>query len=213
MLLSGATGGEMNLSEGYIAKLQSRAAGRLAAFRDVLKALLITRPVIHCDTIIMINTYRACLRFYGDDTISFYTAHAHKDLEGIKADGVLGNLRGANSTMHDHNKVKYNEIFFFQNLERNQRLQLDLQKNSDDTCHDWSVKFKKLISAAIHERKAAAEAGESRFTQLYVEGFKSKVDLSLAQAREEHKRVSKYASNFERLLILRIVEYYCNFFA
>jgi ribosomal protein L37AE/L43A len=214
MFLSGVTGGELNLSEGYIAKLQSRAADRLTVFRDELKALLITRPVIHWDdTVIMMNTARACLRFYGDDTISFYAAHAHKDLDSLRADGVLGNLRGSNSVMHDHNKVNYNEIYFFQNLECNQHLQRDLQKNSDDTYHDWSVKFKELISVTIHERKMAAGDGENRFTQIYVEGFKRKAHSILEQAREEHKCVNKYAWNFERLLILRIEKYYCNFFA
>ena len=213
-LLYGMTDGAMIQSEGYIAKLQSRAATGLAMFVEELKTVLIHRSLVHWDeTVITINTKRACLRFYGDNTISFYTAHEHKDMESLDNDGILGLLKSTATAMHDHNKVNYNERFFFQNIECNQHLQRDLQKNSDDTGHAWSDKLKKLISSTIHERKAAIARGETSFQPEYIDGFKCKVRSSLTEGWEEHKKPGRmYAANFERLLLIRAEKYYDNYF-
>jgi hypothetical protein len=213
-LLFGMTGGAMAQSEGYIAKLQSRASAGLKMFSADLKGMLIRRPVVYWDdTVIMINTSRGCLRFYGDDTISLYTAHEHKDMESIDDDAVLGLLRSETSAMHDHNKVNYNEKFFFQNIECNQHLQRDLQKNSDDTGHTWSVDLKKLISSTIHDRKAAIASAELGFQSEYIENFMSKVRSFLADGWRERKNPSRNeAANFERLLLLRVDKYYDNYF-
>ena len=78
---------------------------------------------------VYINTNRACLRFYGDEKISYYMAHDRKDLDGIVEDKVLDYLDENQTVMHDHNKVNYNERFFFNNIECNQHLQRDLKKN------------------------------------------------------------------------------------
>ena len=74
MFLEGITGGELTPCEGYVAKLQTRAAKGLCQFREDLKLLLITRKIVYWDdTVIMILTERACFRFYGDETIAYYT--------------------------------------------------------------------------------------------------------------------------------------------
>jgi len=214
-LLFGMTGGAMIQSEGYIAKLQSRAATGLAMFVADLKTILIHRTLVYWDdTVIMINTNRACLRFYGDETISLYTAHAHKDMESLDDDGILGLLQPTASTMHDHNKVNYNEKFCFQNLECNQHLQRDLQKNSDDTGHTWSGELKKLMSSTIHDRKAAIARGETNFQPEYIEDFKRQVKLSLQEGWVEHNKKPghKEAANYERLLLTRTDKYHDNYF-
>lgn len=201
-------------SEGYIAKLQNRAAFGLSMFVLDLKTVLIRRQLIYWDdTVIMINTDRACLRFYGDETISFYTAHAHKNMEGLDNDGILRLLQDTASVMHDHNKVNYNDRFFFQNIECNQHLQRDLQKNSDDTGHTWSVELKKLISETIHDRKNAIERGEANFNTECITAFKNRVQSFLATGWEERKKPGrKDAANFERLLLIRVDKYYNNYF-
>ena len=71
-LLSGMTCGAIIQSEGYIAKLQSRAAIGLTTFVTDLKTVLIHRTLVYWDdTVIIINTDRACLRFYGDTPYHF----------------------------------------------------------------------------------------------------------------------------------------------
>ena len=109
MFLAGITGGELTPCEGYIAKLQARAAKGLRQFREDLKLVLITRKIVYWDdTIIFILAKRACFRFYGDEFIAYYTAHAHKDKESLDDDNVLNLLTSATKAMHDHNTVNYN---------------------------------------------------------------------------------------------------------
>ena len=49
MFLAGITGGELTPCEGYIAKLQARAAKGLRQFREDLKLVLITRKIVYWD--------------------------------------------------------------------------------------------------------------------------------------------------------------------
>jgi hypothetical protein len=213
-LLFGMTGGAMTQSEGYIAKLQCRAAAGLFLFMADIKTVLIHRALVYWDdTVIMVDTQRACLRFYGDDTISFYAAHVHKDMASLDDDGILLLLPPASAAMHDHNKVNYNDKFFFQNLECNQHLQRDLQRNSDDTGHIWSDKLKRLISATIHDRKGSAGRSETQFKPEYIEHFKFQVEALLKAGWEERKGTGRIeAANFERLLLIRIDKYHDNYF-
>ena len=59
----GLTNGEIDLSEGYVAKLQERAAKGLEEFNKELQAEIIKQPLLHWDdTVIMINTKRRIFR-------------------------------------------------------------------------------------------------------------------------------------------------------
>ena len=88
--IEGMTNGEMLLSEGFISKLYRRAATMLATFLEDLRVFLIRKALIYWDdTVVMVKTARACMRFYGDETISYYTAHLHKDMDSLLEDDVL----------------------------------------------------------------------------------------------------------------------------
>lgn len=214
MFFAGITGGELTPCEGYIAKLQVRAANGLRQFRQDLKNLLITRNLVYWDdTVIFILTQRACFRFYGDDTIAYYTAHAHKDMESLNDDNVLNLLTPATKTMHDHNTVNYNEQYCFENIECNQHLQRDCQKNTDDTCHQWSADLKDLISTTIRDRKDARARGEDAFSESYVNEFHRKIDEYLEKGLGENAAEPKnYGSQFEQALLRRIEKYRTNYF-
>lgn len=209
MFLDGITGGELTPCEGYVAKLQVRAAKGLLQFREDLKLLLITRKIIYWDdTVIMILTERACFRFYGDETIAYYTAHAHKDMESLDDDNVLNLLTSATKTMHDHNTVNYNKKYSFENIECNQHLQRDCQKNSDNTCHKWSDDLKELISSTIKERNDAVARNESSFDESYISQFYKKVDEYLANGWSENEAdPNNYGAAWERTLLNRIATY------
>lgn len=214
MFLKGITGGELSPCDGYVAKLQGRAAKTLYKFREDLRLLLITRAIVYWDdTVIMINTCRACFRFYGDETIAYYTAHEHKDMESIDDDNVLTLLTSETKTMHDHNKVNYNEKFSFDNLECNQHLQRDCQKNSDDTCHTWSCDLKDQITTAIKDRNDLIAQNIPAFTDAYVRNFHQKLDKALAKGwKENTNEPNNYGASFERTLLRRISEYRRNYF-
>ncbi len=62
-IITGFTGNEINLSEGYLAKLQKRAAQGAESFCDELRAEILKQKLVYWDdTVIMINKMRAYLR-------------------------------------------------------------------------------------------------------------------------------------------------------
>lgn len=214
MFLNGITGGELRPCEGYIAKVQARSAKKLIQFRDDLKLELIRRGLVYWDdTVIFILTKRACLRFYGDETIAYYTAHEHKDMASIDEDNVLALLTKQTKVMHDHNTLNYNAKFLFINIECIQHLERDCQRNTDDTGHEWSKELKDLISSTIKDRKEAKERDETAFSEAYKKTFYEKVDKCIEKGWTENKAASKkYGADFERALLNRLVKYRKNYF-
>ena len=214
MFLCGITGGELSPCEGYISKLQSRAAKNLQEFRKELKLLLITRRIVYWDdTVIMILAERGCFRFYGDETIACYTAHSKKDMESLDDDSVLNLLTAGTKAMHDHNTVNYNEKYSFGNIECNQHLQRDCQKNTDDTCHEWSGELKGLIGKTIKERNDAIRRGEESFAPSYIDCFNQKVDECISKGWKENEAdPDNYGAAWERTLLKRIEKYRNNYF-
>jgi hypothetical protein len=218
MFLKGISGDELSPSEGFITKLQLRAAKGLVQFYADLRLKLITLSLLYWDdTVILINAKRACFRFYGDERIAYFTAHMQKGLKGLWEDNVLPMLTGDTKVMHDHNTVNYNPAFHFQNLECNQHLERDAQKNTDDTGHDWSLELKEHIAQTIHDQKQAKDAEKSCFEKEYVDAFNTRLDAILRHGWQEYEadkeRLKKYGAPFERALLSRIEEYRCNYFA
>ena len=206
MFLRGITNGKLSPCEGYVAKLQERAAKRLLTFRDDLKRELITRKLIYWDdTVIMILKKRACFRFYGDETIAYYTAHEHKNMESLDNDNVLDLITSDTKIMHDHNCVNYNEKYSFKNIECNQHLQRDCQKNTDDTGHKWSKDLKELISLTIKDRNEAVANNITAFDSNYITKFYEKVDKYLTAGKLENEAdKNKYGTVWEKTLLNRI---------
>ena len=102
----GMTDGEIDLSEGYIAKLQERAAKNLEGFMKKMRGEIIHQPLLHWDdTVIMVDTKRSCLRFYGTEKLAMYTAHKKKNKEGLDEDNILNVLSKETIVENDHNKV------------------------------------------------------------------------------------------------------------
>ena len=214
-LIAGMTNGEMLLSEGFISKLYKRAAVILETFLAELRVLLIQKTLLYWDdTVIMIKTARGCMRFYGDDSVSYYTAHLHKDMDSLLDDDILPVLTDGTTVMHDHNRVNYNERFCFKNIECSQHLQRDLQKVTDDfPGHTWSSGMKELISATIKDRKDRMDAGEECFSDEYVASFFHQLDDCLLKGLSESGRDSApEEQTFEKTLLARIEKYKDNYF-
>lgn len=214
-LVSGFTGGKVNPSEGYIAKLQKRASKGLTKFKEDLKQMLVRRPIVYWDdTVINIQQKRSCLRFYGDELISYYTAHATKGMEGLDEDKVLALLSEEIKVMHDHNKVNYNPKWAYKNLECNQHLERDLQKACDDSHHETLLELKLLISSTIHARKKLIEKGINHFEEEQICKFNKQVDEILNKAwKKNADDPNTYGADFERTLITRIRDFKENYFA
>ncbi len=215
LFLKGLTKGEITPSQGYVAKLQGRAAKGLKQFKADLFKLMITREILYWDdTVVMANKARICLRYYGDETVAYYVAHDKKDMEGVLADGVLQALTEMKKVMHDHNSINYNHRFVFFNLECNAHLQRDLQKNADDTGHNELLEIKNLISQTIKERNDLVREGVPSFEQTYINKFNEKLTSLLDKAKKKaDANESKYTGRDERALVNRIINYRKNFFA
>lgn len=211
-IIRGFSHGEIDMSEGYIAKLQKKASEKLTKFKeDLYKKLLTCKLLYWDDTVIMINTNRACLRFYGDDKIAYYTAHNHKNEDGLKEDAILNTLSKNVTVMHDHNKINYK--YSYQNIECNIHLIRDLEKCKNNCFHEWCDKFKKLIQQAIHDRKIYLEKNLDSFDIEYINSFDNQYEDILYSAIDEN--LSKPKTHYdkeERALINRILEYKNNYF-
>lgn len=213
-IIKGLTEGEIDLSEGFIAKVQKNASKKLEDFNNELKLKLLKKELIYWDdTVIFVDKKRACLRFYGDEKIAYYTAHEHKNKEGLDKDGVLNSVDSKTKLMHDHNKVNYNAEYSFINLECNAHLQRDLQKAIDNLKSEWAGSLKRLISESIKERENYIEKNQTyneEFSKKFFDEF-DEIMLSAIEENKEHGDV--YYADKEKTLILRLLDYKDNYFA
>lgn len=213
-IIKGLSQDDINLSEGYIAKVQKTMAEKLEDFKQEVTNELLKRNLLYWDdTVIFVDKKRACLRFYGDEKIALYVSHKHKNKDGLDEDNILRNLDKHTKVMHDHNKVNYNEEYSFFNLECNAHLQRDLQKVIDNLKADWATRLKKLISDSIKQR---TEFVESEYT--YNEEFNNNFfnefnEIMLSAIEENRNRESVFYKDDEKTLIQRILEYKDNYFA
>ena len=213
-ITKGMTNGEIDLSEGYIAKLQKRGAKNLEKFMQEIKKEMIRQRLVHWDdTVIMINTKRSCLRFYGTEKLAMYTAHLKKDKEGLDEDGILTALSKETVVEHDHNKINYNEEYVFTNAECNVHLLRDLQKVIDNLNHKWAKKLKELLKKMDHKRKWLIKKGKKEFDQEELDKFNEKFNSIMLEAYDENsEEKQKYYVDKELTLIRRILDYKNEYF-
>jgi len=212
----GMTDGHINLSEGYIAKLQKRAATELNSFMIDLKKEIIKQPLLHWDdTVIMVDTTRSCLRFYGNDKLAMYAAHPHKNKDGLDKDGILNVLTKDTVVEHDHNCVNYNKEYKFTNAECNRHLISDLKNVIDNFNHTWAKKLIELLTKTNNKRKRLIEKGEENFSQEELNKFEDKFEKIMIEASMENQKErdeGKYYAGNEAVLIRRILDYKNEYF-
>lgn len=204
-IVSGLTAGEINLSEGYIAKLQKRLYCCLSEFQKELRKQIISLSLVHWDdTVIAIDKHRACLRFYGDREWAYYAAHEKKDKIGLDEDKILQCLDDKTVVVHDHNKVNYNEDYVFLNAECCTHLLRDLKKIVDTLQHEWP---KSMINLLIGEnvKRMKGEWIDSEYIDIQYEQI-------VAEGWIENWEVKgKYGESDEATLLKRLQEYKENY--
>ena len=212
-LLRGIDPSSLCVSEGYLAKLQKRHADRLKVFADDVRAECIGSSLLYWDdTVVFINTSRACIRFYGNDRLALYTAHMNKNLEGIMDDNILPALPETATVMHDHNLINYRKDFRFRNVECLQHLERDLQKLIDVSHHRWPEEMKELIKRTIHKRKQLIAAGINHFAGEEFRSFMAKYTGLLESGYKEYiKDLNSYYSSDENALLSRLKDYQENY--
>lgn len=204
-IISGLTHDEINLSEGYISKLQSRLYKRLEAFDSEMKKKIITLPVMHWDdTVIMVSANRACLRFYGNEEYAYYRAHMHKDKAGLDEDGILNALDKETVVVHDHNKVNYNDDYEFENAECCAHLLRDLKKVVDNLGHQWP---KDMINMLL-EGNVKRNSGEYVDSEYMGLEYDTIITTGEVENLEDEKA---YYADTEMTLLKRLKEYKRNY--
>ena len=204
-MIAGLTEGQISLSNGYIAKLQKRLSDSLGGFIQELKKEVIRLPIVHWDdTVISINKKNACLRFYGDDKIAYYTAHEQKNKQGLDEDQILASLSKEKIVMHDHNKVNYNEEYHFANVECCVHLLRDLKKVVDRLGHEWAKDLIELLLRENHNRNVGNYIDADYIALQY--------DTVIAQGEMENlEDEDKYYASDEKNLLKRLKEYKENY--
>lgn len=213
-IISGLTMNKINLSEGFIAKLQKRAANKLVAFKNELYDYIIKLQIVHWDdTVIMISQKQACMRFYGNEIVALYFVHEKKDKVGIDKDNILPMLSKETIVMHDHNKVNYNKDYDFINAECNQHLLRDLKKVSDNIpSRTWANKLRDLLKEFDHKRNELIKNNINTFNAGEINDFIMGVDNCILLGIEENKNDSSpYYAGKERTLINRLMEFRDNY--
>lgn len=204
-IIKGLSHGEITPSEGYISKLNKRLYQCLDAFDNELKKEIIKLKVLHWDdTVIFISGNRACLRFYGNDQIAYYTAHNHKDKEGLDKDAILVALDKETVVVHDHNKINYNDEYEFINAECCAHLLRDLKKVVDNLSHEWPKNMINLLLDG-NVRRSRGEYVDAQYMALQYDTIVSSGYL------ENLEDDNKYYASEEETLLKRLQEYKENY--
>lgn len=213
-IICGLTMNEINLSEGYIAKLQKRAASKLGKFIIDLKFYITHLSLVYWDdTVIMINKTRGCMRFYGNEDVALYCAHGQKNKAGLDKDDILSKLSSSAVVEHDHNIVNYHDDYSFINAECCQHLNRDLEKvKINIPCRTWCIKMKELFNEYVHKRKELIDKNIDHFSEEEFDEFVSKINEYLLLGVEEHLNDSEvYYADKEAALLIRLMEYRDNY--
>lgn len=214
-IVTGILHKKLTPSEGFVGKVQKKASRLLDGFlKEVKEFCLVQRILYWDDTVIFVNTARACFRFYGNEKVAYYTAHAAKNAEGIEEDGILSALTEDTYLMHDHVKYNYRKEFLFKNIECIQHMERELERVFRASGHKWAEDMKMLIQETIHQRKEYLKAGVDSFTAAETNQFEEKLENLMLQAHREHKaEQSRYFSADELNAIKKLEEYRINYFA
>ena len=213
-IISGLTSHEINLSEGYIVKLQKRASNLLEEYIKKLKEYICKLEIVHWDdTVIFVNGKRSCLRDYCDKDVILYTAHEQKNKKGIDDDEILDKLPNTTKVVHDHNKVNYNEDYVYVNVECCIHLERDLEKvklNIPEST--WSKNLKELFSSYNQKRNEYLRNKKESFSFEETNDFMIKFDEYITLGVKENKEHGKsHYYKKEKTLLSRLLEYRDNY--
>ncbi len=214
-ILSGLSMEEISPCEGYLAKLQKTASNSLSSFIKELHQAATSSLLLHWDdTVVMINTKRGCIRYYGNDSFSLFRVHEKKNKDGLDDDKILGFLGPNVVVEHDHCKVNYNPEYGFINAECCQHLLRDLEKVSINIpSRTWSEEGKKLFQEYDHKRNELMKENKDNFTLEEINDFILRLDQILLKGLDENESdtIKPYYSEKELTLIWRIMEYRDNY--
>lgn len=210
-LVSGITDGQINMSEGYVAKLQRKASQNTENFIKELKEYIPEQEVYGWDDgVLQIGKKQGILRTYCTDNVALFVGHEHKDEESIKEDGILINTKEKTIVMHDHILHNYNEKYQFDNVECMIIRRLNKMKNN--TNHDWCDKLKELLSKTNKDRNELLRKEKECFDASYLEKLSQEYDEIIEDGINQNKiRENNYFFGEEEGFIKDLQKYKRNY--
>ena len=203
-LVTGLTDGEINMSEGYVTKLQKRASNYLDEFIEKLKEYISKQDVYGWDDgVVTINKKDGILRTYCTDNVALFIGHEKKNEDGIEEDGILKNTSEKTIVMHDHILHNYNEKYNFENVECLIHLIRRLKKKSKETEHEWCDELINLLSNTNKERNELLKQNKNKFDDNYLNNLSNSYDEILKKAKAENEDTTKinyYKDEEERFI-------------
>ena len=211
---SGITNEEVNLSEGYLIKLQKRCSNKLDTFIKELGNHIITLPRLFWDdTVCKFGTEKSeegydekdleylknnnkkvrngIIRFYGDDNWALLIGHRNKDEKSIETDGILELLPESCVVMHDHVLLNYNDRYNFKNAECNEHTRRYLKRNMDIfPKHDWAKEMRELLENTNKRKLELIDKKTLSFTNAELEEISSMYDKIIEKGYSENDKVS-----------------------
>lgn len=214
-LISGITDDRIHFVASFVAGQDRKYAHVLRLFMDDLRILLLLQKLVHWDdTVIMVDTQRACMRFYGNDGISYYVAHAHKDNISLDLDGILQYLNRHTKVMHDHCISNYRKMYTFENLECVVHLERAVYGIEYLSEHQWAKDCHEFISTMTHRRNQLIAKGETCFPKKEADSFEARVRRMVRDGFEEVERNDKRWYTPHEINVLNLIQnYYHEFFA
>ena len=219
--ICGISNGEINLTEGYLVKLQKKSADKLNNFIQDLKRKILTLDKVHWDdTVVKIQSEtenrngkkikEGYIRFYGDDSFALLIGHKKKDKESITEDGILPYLSENCTCIHDHVLLNYNEEYKFKNAECNSHI-LRYLKGVKDNLHDhiWQDKMSDLLKEMNNKRDEYISTKVKSFTNEEIESYYKKYEEIINLGYEENSKTKEYHfyKEDEKNLIERLDKY------
>ena len=211
-LISGITNEEINLSEGYVAKLQKKAYNLLEDF-DMELTKYFPKQYVYCwdDGVISVNAQDACFRTYCTDNVTLFKAHEKKNKEGIDKDNILASTTSETTVMHDHLKLNYNKEYDYKNVECVIHLIRRCRKMKEITKHTWEEKLCTFLSKTIHKRNRFYDDNKKcidYFNKEEIDDIKKEFDKIIDFGMEEYKKTELKTLNEEELTLLEDIKKY-----
>ncbi|MGM9858624.1 MAG: transposase, partial [Bacilli bacterium] len=212
-LIRGFSNNELDLSEGYLVKLQKNCSDKLNTFMNDLKVKIINQKKLNWDdTVIAINGKNACLRFYGTENLAYYTAHEKKNKETLDNDGILNNLNKDTVVIHDHNTVNYNKAYDFTNAECCVHLLRDLKSLNENLNHEWLNEMINFLVETNKKRNEYINQDIEHFEDDFIDFCMEEYDRIILFAKETNKQdYNKCYGSDEKALINRLIKYKENY--
>lgn len=209
--IKGISNNEINISEGYLSKLQKESSSKLDSFIVDLKEKIINLPIVHWDdTTCKVDNKNGIMRYYGDDYYSLLIGHDTKSKDGIDEDNILCNLTKDTICVHDHVLLNYNDEYQYKNAECNIHI-LRYLKGIKDNLHDhiWQDKMSTLLKDANEKRKELINQNILNFDKEYINKINEEYDKIIKNGYEENNKTPEYHyyKQEEEKLIKRLEKY------